>query len=68
MVRRRFGKYNFRIFRAEEPDKCLGVAVYGYRKNPKAKIFTHPNPRAWMCGIEPHAGSTILSDTMQKAY
>lgn len=41
-----FGKYNFGIFRDEEPDKCLGVAVYGYMKNPKAKIFTHPNPRA----------------------
>ena len=24
-----FGKYNFGVFRAEEPDKCLGVAVYG---------------------------------------
>lgn len=46
-----FGKYNFGIFRAEEPDKCLGVAVYGYMKNPKAKIFTHPNPRAWMCEL-----------------
>lgn len=46
-----FGKYNFGIFRADEPDKCLGVAVYGYMKNPKAKIFTHPNPRAWMCEL-----------------
>ena len=46
-----FGKYNFGIFRAEEPDKCLGVAVYGYMKNPRAKIFTHPNPRAWMCEL-----------------
>lgn len=46
-----FGRYNFGIFRAEEPDKCLGVAVYGYMKNPKAKIFTHPNPRAWMCEL-----------------
>lgn len=46
-----FGKYNFGIFRAEEPDKCLGVAVYGYMKNPKAKIFTHPNPQAWMCEL-----------------
>lgn len=41
-----FGKYNFRVFRAEEPDQCLGVAVYGYMKNPRAKVFTHPNPRA----------------------
>lgn len=46
-----FGKYNFGIFRAEEPDKCLGVAVYGYMKNPKAKIFTHSNPQAWMCEL-----------------
>lgn len=46
-----FGKFNFGIFRAKEPDKCLGVAVYGYMKNPRAKIFTHPNPRAWMCEL-----------------
>lgn len=46
-----FGKYNFGVFRAEEPDKCLGVAVYGYMKNPAAKIFTHPNPKAWVCEL-----------------
>ncbi len=46
-----FGKYNFGVFRAEEPNKCLGVAVYGYMKNPAAKIFTHPNPKAWMCEL-----------------
>lgn len=46
-----FGKYNFGIFRAEAPDDCLGVAVYGYMKNPKAKLFTHPNPNAWMCEL-----------------
>jgi len=46
-----FGKHNFGIFRADEPDRCLGVAVYGYMKNPRAKIFTHPNPRAWMCEL-----------------
>ncbi|WP_304815779.1 hypothetical protein [uncultured Alistipes sp.] len=46
-----FGKYNFGVFRAEEPDKCLGVAVYGYMKNPTAKIFTHPNPKAWVCEL-----------------
>lgn len=38
-----FGKYNFGIFRADEPDVCLGVAVYGYMKNPRAKLFTHPH-------------------------
>ena len=27
-------------------DRCLGVAVYGYMKNPKARLFTHPNPKA----------------------
>src|SRR5574344_2248474 len=46
-----FGKFNFGIFRAEEPQKCLGVAVYGYMKTPRAKIFTHPNPKAWMCEL-----------------
>lgn len=46
-----FGMYNYGIFRASDPDKCLGVAVYGYMKNPGAKIFTHPNPKAWMCEL-----------------
>lgn len=43
-----FGVHNFGIFSAADPARCLGVAVYGYMKNPKAKIFTHPNPNAWM--------------------
>lgn len=46
-----FGVHNFGIFRADEPDRCLGVAVYGYMKNPKARIFAHPNPEAWMCEL-----------------
>jgi len=45
-----FGKYNFGIFR-KGMERCLGVAVYGYMKNPGAKIFTHPNPEAWMCEL-----------------
>ena len=43
-----FGKFNYGIYREENPNTCLGVAVYGLMKNPKAKIFTHPNPQAWM--------------------
>lgn len=46
-----FGKYNYGIFREEQPDNCLGVAVYGHMKNPKARIFTHPNPKGWMCEL-----------------
>lgn len=46
-----FGLYNFGVYRLEQPDVCLGVAVYGYMKNPKAKIFTHPNPNGWMCEL-----------------
>lgn len=46
-----FGKYNFGVFRDDQPDRCLGVAVYGYMKNPNAKMFTHPNPNAWMCEL-----------------
>ena len=46
-----FGKFNYGIYREEQPDKCLGVAVYGYMKTPYAKIFTHPNPTAWMCEL-----------------
>ena len=39
------------ISRAEEPARCLGVAVYGFLKYPSAKIFTHPNSGVWMCGL-----------------
>ncbi len=46
-----FGVHNFGIFRADRPDRCLGVAVFGYLKNPKARIFRHPNPKAWMCEL-----------------
>ncbi len=45
-----FGKYNYGIFRADN-DRCLGVAVFGYMKNLNAKIFSHPNPSAWMCEL-----------------
>ena len=44
-----FGVYNFGIFRAEEPDRCLGVAVYGYMKNPKARIIHTPPTRKRGC-------------------
>ncbi|MDR2138273.1 MAG: hypothetical protein LBP50_01795 [Tannerella sp.] len=46
-----FGKFNYGIFREEKPDECLGVAVYGYMKNPGAKIFFHPDRQAWMCEL-----------------
>ncbi len=45
-----FGLYNFGIFDADntQEQECLGVASYGYMKNVNAKIFSHPNPKAWM--------------------
>lgn len=43
-----FGAYNFGIYRTEDTDNCLGVAVYGYVKNKQGKMFTHPNPNAWL--------------------
>lgn len=46
-----FGVYNFGIFHADEPDRCLGVASYGYMMRHNARIFTHPNPKAWMCEL-----------------
>lgn len=46
-----FGKFNFGIYRENEPDRCLGVAVFGYMKTPYAKIFSHPHPNAWMCEL-----------------
>lgn len=46
-----FGKFNYGIFREEEPEKCLGVAIFGLMKNPCARIFFHPDPNAWMCEL-----------------
>lgn len=46
-----FGKYNYGIFRTKNDQECLGVAVYGYMKSPRANIFTHPSPKAWMCEL-----------------
>ncbi|MCC2598056.1 hypothetical protein [Sphingobacterium sp. FBM7-1] len=43
-----FGKYNFGIFKSSDEENCLGVAVYGYLKNPNARLFEHPNEKAWM--------------------
>uniref|UniRef100_UPI0039A515B1 Mom family adenine methylcarbamoylation protein n=1 Tax=Ornithobacterium rhinotracheale TaxID=28251 RepID=UPI0039A515B1 len=45
-----FGLGNYGIFREgrEDESECLGVAVYGYMKNVKAKIYTHPDPKATM--------------------
>lgn len=44
------GLYNYGIFREnfENEKDCLGVAVYGYMMHPKAKHYTHPNPKAIM--------------------
>jgi hypothetical protein len=43
-----FGVYNFGIFKADEPTICLGCSCFGYMKNPRSKIFTHPNANAWL--------------------
>lgn len=40
-----FGKYNFGIFKDE---KLMGVAVFGYMQNPRAKIFTCNNKEAYI--------------------
>lgn len=41
-----FGVFNFGIFRADEPDKCLGVAVYGYMKKSYRKDIPSPKPES----------------------
>ncbi|MDD4820637.1 MAG: hypothetical protein PHD21_07380 [Flavobacteriales bacterium] len=46
-----FGRYNYGIFKEDEPDVCLGVAVYGLMKCPNAKIFSSNNHRGWMCEL-----------------
>lgn len=46
-----FGRYNYGIFKEDEPEVCLGVAVYGLMKCPKAKIFSSNNPSGWMCEL-----------------
>ena len=59
-----FGKFNFGIFKIDEPNKCLGCSVFGYMKNPKAKIFEHPNPHAWICELN----RLWVDDTLGKKY
>jgi hypothetical protein len=46
-----FGKFNYGIFFQSDPERCLGVSVFGFMKNPNAKIFEHPNDHAWMCEL-----------------
>lgn len=46
-----FGKYNYGIFRAENPRQCLGVAVYGFMKSPKSNIFKSNKPGGWMAEL-----------------
>lgn len=46
-----FGHFNFGVFKLEHPNDCIGVAVYGLMKNPKAKIFEHSNPNAWLAEL-----------------
>ena len=43
-----FGLYNFGIFRQDSPQECLGVAAYGYMKNPRANIFVSDVPGGWI--------------------
>lgn len=59
-----FGLYNFGIFQYgnEDENDCLGVASYGYMKNPRAKIFYHPNPEAWMIELN----RMWISDKLRK--
>lgn len=49
-----FGVYNFGIFRADEPDRCLGVAVYGYMKNPKGAPVHAPQSQSVDVRTQPY--------------
>ncbi|WP_410060246.1 hypothetical protein [Alistipes putredinis] len=61
-----FGKYNFGVFRAEEPDKCLGVAVYGYMKTPPQRYLrTRTRKRGFASSIA--CGSTTRWGRTPKA-
>ncbi len=62
-----FGKFNFGIFQ-ENNAECLGVAVYGYMKNPRGKIFKHPNPKAWMCELNRLWISDILGKNAESLF
>lgn len=46
-----FGLYNFGIFKETAPDECLGVAVYGWPKCPRAKNYISDVPNGWMCEL-----------------
>lgn len=48
-----FGRFCFGLFRngAEEEQDCLGAAVYGCMKTPRARIFECGVPGGWMCEL-----------------
>ncbi|MDR0509975.1 MAG: hypothetical protein LBH06_02640 [Rikenellaceae bacterium] len=46
-----FGVCNFGICHLYGATCRPCVAVYGYMKSPEVRIFTRPNPRAWVCGL-----------------
>ena len=46
-----FGLYNFGLFQEGAPDECLGVAVYGWPKCPRAKNYISDVPNGWMCEL-----------------
>jgi hypothetical protein len=63
-----FGKFNYGIFLQSEPEHCLGVSVFGYMKNPSAKIFSHPNPEAWMCELNRLWISDVLGNYFDSRF
>lgn len=62
-----FGRFNFGIFK-ENSEECLGVAVYGYMKNPQAKIFKHPNKKAWICELNRLWISDVLGKNAESLF
>lgn len=68
--RTNFGRFCFGLFRegAEEEVDCLGAAVFGCMKMPRARIFECGVPGGWMCELNRFWVSDVLGKNAESVF
>jgi len=68
--RTNFGRFCFGLFRegVEGEDDCLGVAVFGCMKAPRARIFVCDVPGGWMCELNRFWVSDVLGRNAESLF
>lgn len=68
--RSNFGRFCFGLFRAgaEREEDCLGVAVFGCMKAPRARIFECDVPGGWMCELNRFWVSDVLGRNAESFF